>query len=79
MLLVLPEARGSRASSSGSDSNADEMSFLEAFRETVKEAIDKVKEREEDDTSQVGKRATALASRLREVAHVLHQAVFFSG
>ena len=77
MLLILPEARGSRASSCSSD--ADEMSFLDAFRETVKEAIDKAKEREEEDHSQIGKRAVALANRLREVAHVLHQAVFFSG
>lgn len=55
------------------------MHFLEAFRETVKEAIDKAKENEEQDTAQVGRRATGLANRLREVAHVLHTAVFFTG
>ena len=75
----MPAAGRASSTSSRSNNIAFEHSYLNAFRETVKDFMETVREKDDERTREIGKRVGLLTTRLRETVIEMHAAVFFLG
>jgi len=79
MLLILPEVGKASPSDSRSSSTAPGHAYLNAFRDTVKDLTESLKDKYDEKAKERGRHIGLLSSRLREVVISMHTAVFFTG